>query len=208
VAFLRVLEDATIMPVGADRPRPIDVRIISATNQRLSGLVREGRFRRDLYYRLNVFPVRLPALRDRVEDVVPLAAHFLRQASERLGRAPASIAPQARGVLEAHGWEGNVRELRSVMERAALVCKEGVVTPADLPLAADGDELHARPPAAQPIPNASTLRDMERQVLLRTLTLAEGNQSHAARILGLHESTLRFRLRRAGIAAPKRAQRS
>jgi two-component system NtrC family response regulator len=208
VAFLRVLEDGTIMPVGADRPRRIDVRIISATNQRLGQLVRDGGFRRDLYYRLNVFPVRLPPLRDRVEDVVPLASHFLRQASDRLGRPPASIAAPARIVLEAHGWEGNVRELRSVMERAALVCKGGVVTPADLPLVGDGDEPHARPTGTQPIPNASTLRDMERQILLRTLALAEGNQSHAARILGLHESTLRFRLRRAGIAAPKRAQRS
>jgi DNA-binding NtrC family response regulator len=143
-----------------------------------------------------------------VEDVVPLAAHFLRQASERLGRAPASIAPQARTVLEGHGWEGNVRELRSVMERAALVCKNGVVTPADLPLAVDGDEPHVRSASPAAIPNASTLRDMERQILVRTLALADGNQSHAARILGLHESTLRFRLRRAGIAAQKRAQRS
>jgi DNA-binding NtrC family response regulator len=208
VAFLRVLEDATITPVGADRPRRIDVRVISATNQGLVQLVREGRFRRDLYYRLNVFPVRLPPLRDRTEDVFPLARHFLRGASRRLGREPADISQEARLALEAHGWEGNVRELRSVMERAALVCKGGLVKAADLPLGPESDDSQPRMPGIEIVPNGSTLRDMERQILLRTLTLADGNQSQAARILGLHESTLRFRLRRAGIPTPKRAQRS
>jgi DNA-binding NtrC family response regulator len=208
VAFLRVLEEATITPVGADRPRRVDVRVISATNQKLAQLVREGRFRRDLYYRLNVFPVRLPALRDRVEDVFPLAKHFLRHASRRLGREPVVISQEARVALEAHSWEGNVRELRSVMERAALVCKGGLVKAADLPLGLDGDEAQAQPAGVDAVPNGSTLRDMERQILLRTLTLADGNQSQAARILGLHESTLRFRLRRAGIATTKRASNS
>jgi DNA-binding NtrC family response regulator len=208
VAFLRVLEDATIQPVGADRPRRIDVRIISATNQPLAQLVRDGRFRRDLYYRLNVFPIRLPALRDRLDDVEPLATHFLRQACRRLGREAVVISQEARLALEAHAWEGNVRELRSVMERAALVCKRGVVQADDLPFASEGDDPPARPMGVHGIPNSSTLRDMERQILLRTLALADGNQSQAARILGLHESTLRFRLRRAGIATPKRASRA
>ncbi len=208
IAFLRVLEEATITPVGADRPRRIDVRIVSATNQTLAQLVREKRFRRDLYYRLNVFPVRLPPLRDRVEDVMPLATHFLGQASRRLGREPAAIGPEARVALEAHAWEGNVRELRSVMERAALVCKGGRVAPVDLPLGPDGDDEQARPVGLHAVPSGSTLRDMEKHILLRTLALADGNQSQAARILGLHESTLRFRLRRAGIVAPKRASAS
>jgi two-component system response regulator HydG len=204
VALLRVLEEGTITPVGADRPRRVDVRIISATNQSLADLVRERRFRRDLYYRLNVFPVRLPPLRDRVEDVFPLATHFLRHASRRLGREPAGISQEARVALEAHPWDGNVRELRSVMERAVLVCKGGLVKAPDLPLAADGDQREARV-VDLPVQNGATLRDMERQILMRTLALADGNQSQAARILGLHESTLRFRLRRAGIATPKRA---
>ena len=208
VAFLRVLEEATITPVGADRPRRVDVRVISATNQNLAQLVRERRFRRDLYYRLNVFPVRLPPLRDRREDVFPLATQFLRSASRRVGREPAGISQEARLALEAHSWEGNVRELRSVMERAALVCKGGLVKAADLPLGQDEDEGQPRPDDVNPVQNGSTLRDMERQILVRTLALADGNQSQAARILGLHESTLRFRLRRAGIAAPKRASGS
>jgi DNA-binding NtrC family response regulator len=205
VALLRVLEEGTIMPVGADRPRRVDVRVISATNQNLVQLVRQDRFRRDLFYRLNVFPVRLPPLRDRVEDVFPLADHFLGRALRQLGRPPATITREARVALEANAWEGNVRELRSVMERAALVCKGGRVQASDLPLGGDGEEGEPRSPGVYSIPSGGTLRDLERQILLKTLTLADGNQSQAARILGLHESTLRFRLRRAGIGPAKRA---
>ena len=138
----------------------------------------------------------MPALRDRVEDVFPLGTHFLRHASRRLGREPLIISQEARSALEAHAWEGNVRELRSVMERAALVCKGGLVKASDLPLGPDADDEQARPVGVHSVPNGSTLRDMERHILLRTLALADGNQSQAARILGLHESTLRFRLRR------------
>src|SRR5581483_1093058 len=112
VALLRVLEEGIITPVGADRPRRVDVRVISATNKDLAQLVREDRFRRDLFYRLNVFPIRLPPLRDRTEEALPLATHFLRRASRALGRRPAVIADEARRALEAHAWEGNVRELR------------------------------------------------------------------------------------------------
>ncbi len=209
VALLRVLEEATITPVGADRPRRIDVRVVSATNQNLPQLLRDGRFRRDLYYRLNVYPVRLPPLRDRIDDVLPLAMHFLARASRGLGRDPATITPEARAALEAHPWEGNVRELRSVMERAALVCTGGRVQACDLLFADDSDASPAQPVDALPVQNGATLREMERQILLRTLALAEGNRSQAARILGLHESTLRFRLRRAGIVPPpKRASNS
>jgi two-component system NtrC family response regulator len=179
------------------------VRVIAATNQNLAQLVRLGRFRRDLYYRLNVFPVRLPPLRERVADVFPLAAHFLELAARRLGRPPTRLSAEARLALEAQPWEGNVRELRSVMERAALVVKGGLLSATDLPLGDDG-ELEGPPLTNLERPNGSTLRDLEREVLRKTLALAEGNQSEAARMLGLHESTLRFRMRRAGIAPPKR----
>src|SRR5262245_50072568 len=203
VALLRVLEQGVITPVGADRPRRIDVRVISATNQNLAQLVREQRFRRDLYYRLNIFPVRLPPLRERVDDVFPLALHFLRHASTPVGVGPATISDEARRALETHPWEGNVRELRSVMERAALVSTGPRLEAADLLFGGDADESTPRATPSEPLPNG-TLRDIERHVLVRTLAAANGNQSHAARILGLHEATLRFRLRRAGIASPKR----
>jgi DNA-binding NtrC family response regulator len=209
VALLRVLEEGTIMPVGSDRPRRVDVRVISATNQSLVQLVREGRFRRDLYYRLNVFPVRLPPLRERVEDIFPLALHFLGVALRQHRREPSAsvISDDARRALEGHTWEGNVRELRSVMERAAITCKGGVVEAGDLPLGGDGDD-GSRAQSIELSPNGATLRDLERQILVKTLALAEGNQSQAARMLGLHESTLRFRMRRAGIATPRRASAS
>jgi DNA-binding NtrC family response regulator len=203
VALLRVLEEGTITPVGADRSRRVDVRVISATNQNLAQLVRLGRFRRDLYYRLNVFPVRLPPLRERIADMFPLANHFLQLASRRLGRKAAGISHEARLALEAYPWEGNVRELRSVMERATVVSKGGLIVAADLPLADDGDTDEPQLPKID-VPNGSTLRDVEREILQKTLALAEGNQSEAARMLGLHESTLRFRMRRAGIPPPKR----
>jgi len=207
VALLRVLEEGTIMPVGGDRPRRVDVRVISATNQNLAQLVRQDRFRRDLFYRLNVLSVRLPPLRERREDVFPLAVHFLRRACRHLGRIPAAISEDARAALENHRWEGNVRELRSVMERAALVCN-GRVEPDHLPLDGDAEESQPRAPSVYSFPQGGTLRDMEREILMKTLALADGNQSQAARILGLHESTLRFRMRRAGIGTSRRASGS
>jgi DNA-binding NtrC family response regulator len=209
LALLRVLEEGMITPVGADHPRRVDVRVISATNQHLAELVRQHRFRRDLYYRLNVFALRLPPLRDRVEDVAPLATHFLRRACRRLGRPPLALSVDARAALEAHRWEGNVRELLSVMERGAVVCKGRTVAARDLSLAGEAEDRRApAPSAADALPGGGTLRDMERQILLKTLALADGNQSQAARILGLHESTLRFRMRRAGIVPSRRASNS
>src|SRR5262249_36187308 len=200
VALLRVLEEGMITPVGADRPRPVDVRIVSATNRDLEALVREGRFRRDLYYRLNVFPISLPPLRERLEDVFPLASHFLAVASRDLARKPSGISREARIVLEAYRWEGNVRELRNVMERAAILCRGGLIVAADLPIAWGASGGTGNGPAIAIPPGGATLRDLEREIFVKTLALADGNQSRAARILGLHESTFRFRLRKLGLA--------
>jgi DNA-binding NtrC family response regulator len=204
LALLRVLEEGMITPVGADRPRRVNVRVISATNQNLAERVRQHRFRRDLYYRLNVFSLRLPPLRDRLDDVIPLANHFLRQP----GRPGLVLSADARRALKAHRWEGNVRELRSVMERASLVCKGREVGVAELSLSRDVEEGAAPPTIADSFPSGATLRDLEREILQKTLKLADGNQSQAARILGLHESTLRFRMRRAGIVPSRRASGS
>jgi transcriptional regulator with PAS, ATPase and Fis domain len=205
VKFLRVLDGVPYYRLGGVRKISVDVRILAATNQNLEEAIQAGKFRRDLYYRLNVFSIRLPSLRDRVEDIVPLAYHFLRRASRQIGRPPLGLSDEARRALETHRWEGNVRELRSVMERAALVCKSGMVAASDLPLVGETEEGQPAAAVADSIPNAGTLRELERQILVKTLALADGNQSQAARILGLHESTLRFRLRRAGIGTPKRA---
>ncbi len=204
VALLRVLEEGTITPVGSDRPRRVDVRVISGTNRDLDEMVARGLLRRDLFYRLNVFPVELPPLRERPEDIFALATHFLARASLAMGKKkPPGISREARAVLETYHWEGNVRELRNVMERAAILCKGGLVIAADLPVACDrkangngnGNATITIPPGG------ASLRELEREIFAKTLTLAGGNQSRAARILGLRESTFRFRLHKLGIAS-------
>ena len=205
VALLRLLEEGTITPVGSDRPRRVDVQVISGTNRNLEELVSQGLFRRDLYYRLNVFPIELPPLRHRPEDIFPLAKHFLVQASLAMGKKPADLSREARAALDAYHWEGNVRELRNVMERAAILCKGGLVVAADLPLALDHDLAPAPSgDAASTIvipPGGAKLDQLEREIFQKTLTLAGYNQSRAARILGLRESTFRFRLQKLGIAS-------
>jgi DNA-binding NtrC family response regulator len=205
VALLRVLEEGTITPVGSDRPRRVDVRVISGTNRNLDEMVGRGLLRRDLYYRLNVFPVELPPLRERPEEIFALATHFLARASLAMGKKPPGISREARAVLEAYHWEGNVRELRNVMERAAILCKGGLVIAADLPVACDrkangngngnGNAVITIPPGG------ASLQELEREVFVKTLALAGGNQSRAARILGLRESTFRFRMHKLGIAS-------
>jgi len=203
VALLRVLEEGTITPVGSDRPRRVDVRIISGTNRNLEEMVRQGLFRRDLYYRLLVFPIDLPPLRERPEDIFALATHFLNLASLAMGKKPPGISREARAVLEGYRWEGNVRELRNVMERAAILCKGGLVIAADLPVVWDHKTTNGGAGAATITipPGGATLAHLEREIFLKTLALAGGNQSRAARALGLRESTFRFRLRKLGIAS-------
>ena len=211
VALLRVLEEATITPVGSDRPRRVDVRVISGTNHNLEERVRDGLFRRDLYYRLNVFPIELPPLRERPEDIFPLANHFLALATLAMGKKPPGISREARASLEGYHWEGNVRELRNVMERGAILCKGGLVIAADLPMAWDRKPTTAGGPAAAVIaipPGGASLADLEREIFAKTLALAGGNQSHAARILGLCESTFRFRLRKLGLVSQREAARA
>src|SRR6185295_7716619 len=157
--------------------------------------------------RLNVFPVELPPLRERPEEIFALATHFLARASLVMGKKPPGISREARAVLEAYHWEGNVRELRNVMERAAILCKGGLVIAADLPVACDrkangngngngnGNATITIPPGG------ASLQELEREVFIKTLALAGGNQSRAARILGLRESTFRFRMHKLGIAS-------
>jgi transcriptional regulator with PAS, ATPase and Fis domain len=203
-ALLRALEERAVTPVGADRARPVDLRIISATNRPLEDLVRRGGFRRDLYYRLNVFNIELPPLRERPEDIFPLANEFLERAARALGRQVAGISRDARRVLEEYRWEGNVRELRNVMERAAIVCRGGLIVAADLPVSPEAkpDGLPPTPVFDFP-PGGFRLRTIEQEIFRQTLAFAAGNQSRAARMLGLNESTFRFRLRKLGI--PTRA---
>jgi DNA-binding NtrC family response regulator len=199
-SLLRVLETGAVMRVGGDREVPVNLRIVAATNREPLQYVEQGRFRLDLYYRLQVFPIEMPPLRERAEDVPQLAEHFLAQFSAASGRRRLSKA--ATDLLLRHSWPGNVRELRNVIERACLLSSEVIepehlllvepgVAPATATLAA------ATAPGVVAKPNAGTLlRDTEQDIILQTLAACGGNKTRAAAQLGVSVKTLYNKLKR------------
>ena len=200
--LLRVLQEGEYERVGEERTRRVDVRIVAATNRDLEREVSEGRFRQDLYYRLNVFPVRVPPLRERAEDVSLLAEAFLERASQKLGRG-ARLTPDDHRALRAYTWPGNVRELQNVIERAVITAKSGVVT-LDLPgttrasASAPSDDGGEAPA----ILTDDELRELERRNLVAALEKAGGKlygPDGAAELLGLKPTTVASRLKRFGI---------
>ncbi|WP_395702390.1 sigma-54-dependent transcriptional regulator [Aquabacterium sp.] len=189
VKLLRVLETGRYERVGSSRTRTSNVRVISATNADLKAMVAAGSFREDLYYRLNVFELRLPALAERRDDVLPLAEHFIAQQAQA-GAAP-RLSEAARELLLAHPWPGNVRELKNVMARAALLAADGLVQPQHLGLGA----------AALPSPAAArNLDEPSREAVLAALAEARGVVSRAAQALGLSRQALYRRMERYGLA--------
>ena len=180
--LLRVLQEKTLERVGGARQIQVDVRLIAATNRNLKEMVAQGRFREDLYYRLNLFPLELPPLRDRRDDIIPLARHFLSRAAKNLGKAGMRLTARAEAVLFAYGWPGNVRELENAMERMAILC-EGTVDAPDLPMTEAG-----------PV-RAVTVREIERQAIEDALRRHGGNRTRAARELGISLRTLQYRLK-------------
>jgi transcriptional regulator with GAF, ATPase, and Fis domain len=206
--LLRVLQEMTFERVGSSEPIQVDVRIVAATHQNLEKLIREGRFREDLFYRLNVFPIHVPPLRDRREDIPELAQHFLKQYAQAAGKIELRIDDDALLVLKNHSWPGNVRELENVIERAVVVAEGGVVTTEDLPaeLLADQEVPSLLASAAET--NDSLLlgtaeraerERREREQLVRALAACRGNKSEAARALGVPRSTFISRLKKHGL---------
>jgi Nif-specific regulatory protein len=194
VRLLRLLETGTFRRVGETADRRADVRIIAATHRDLEEEVRAGRFRSDLYYRLSVFPIRLPPLRERLQDVELLVHHFVERFNRELGRSVQSIPRPTLTRLLEHDWPGNVRELQNVIQRLVLL--------------SSGEELarlDESPAAATVVPSAveasppRTLEEVERDHILNVLGQVHGNQSEAARLLGLKRGTLRWRLKKLGI---------
>jgi formate hydrogenlyase transcriptional activator len=183
--------------VGSSRPVPVDVRIIAATNADLMALVSEGRFRADLYYRLHVFPILLPPLRERVEDIPFLVRHFLEGYRARLKRPDLELSPDSLDRLLRYPWPGNVRELQNVIERAVILSRTAMVTVDLQALAGDA-------PAPE---STANLVDMERRHILRVLESVHwriyGVQGAAAQ-LGMNPSTLRSRMKKLGLARPGR----
>jgi transcriptional regulator with GAF, ATPase, and Fis domain len=204
--FLRVLQEREFQRLGGTRVLRSDARIIAATNRDLPKAIAHGQFREDLYYRLNVFAIRLPAIRDRREDVLPLSEAFLKEIARGLGRPPAGISRDARQMLVEYHWPGNVRELRNILERAAILCEGGLITAEHLALMPA-----PAPPAAVPMPvavveaapstvsSASDLHTLERAMVEHALKTARFNKSKAAKALGLTRQQLYVRMKRYGL---------
>jgi DNA-binding NtrC family response regulator len=192
--LLRVLQEKEVQPVGSPTPVPVNVRIVAATHSDLEDLARDGRFRQDLYYRLNVITVRVPALRERMEDLLPLVGHFLDKHGARLGRPSCTVRIEALEALRRHDWPGNVRELENVIERALVLGQEDAIGLGDLPPA-----LRARPAVDSPQSSATSLAEMEREHVLRTLRAVGGNRAAAARLLAVDRKTLYRKLKQYGI---------
>lgn len=201
VKLLRVIQDRVIERVGEGRPRPVDVRLIAATHRDLRARVREGFFREDLFYRLNVFPVHVPPLRERREDIAPLLDHFLERFAARTGKRIEGFTPDALRILMDHCWPGNVRELENAVAHAFITCPGGLAGPFDLPvelrqadlrwadprrIACDADAAAAPARFAPPRPRGR----LPREVIEQALRDAGGNKTEAARNLGMDRSTL------------------
>jgi two-component system, NtrC family, response regulator AtoC len=186
--LLRVLEDRQFFRVGGNESVKVDVRIVAATNRDLQKAVADGSFREDLFYRLNVIPVHLPPLRERLEDMPLLVEHFLEQLGAEMNRRMDDIANDAMALLMAHSWPGNVRELRNVLERAIVVASGQVIQAQDLGL--------RRPPADDGVGSMASLDDVERHHIAHVLQESAGNISQAARTLGIDRATLYNKLRK------------
>ena len=215
IKLLRVLQERTFEPVGSSTPISVDVRLIAATHQNLERLIAEGKFREDLYYRLNVISVTLPPLRERKEDLFELALYFLGQAAERAGKPITYIDEIALEAMSAYHWPGNIRELQNVIERAVVLCEGRQITIGDLPHAVaqatfnpvlttgpDSREARSRPPrllAEAAVSRTVIGSDSERQQLVSALQRCSGNKAEAARLLGIPRSTFFSKLRRHGL---------
>jgi Nif-specific regulatory protein len=198
--FLRVLEGHAFERVGGNKPITVDVRVIAATNRDLEKAVVEGIFRRDLYFRLRVLEITVPALRKRPEDIAMLADFFLRKFNAETGRKLVGFTERAREKLLTYLWPGNVRELKNVIERAVVLCRGQEIDENDLlvtKLATAGDTAEAEARAEEFLPES--LADIERRYILATLTHTSWNKSRTATILGIERSTLDRKIRRYGL---------
>jgi two-component system nitrogen regulation response regulator NtrX len=184
-----VLQDGECQRIGGEQPIRVSVRVISATNRHLDALVAEGRFRQDLYYRLSVVPIRVPALRERREDIRELASHFLAEFCRRNNFRPKTMDDGVLPILERYDWPGNVRELRNVVERMSILTTGDRIPVESIPF-----EIRM-PPDALPSALHEVRDSAERDRIQRALDEAGGNVSHAARLLGVERTSLHKRIR-------------
>jgi two-component system NtrC family response regulator len=196
VKLLRVLQERTFERVGGDQPITVDVRIVAATNRDLSRAVKEGIFREDLYYRLNVVRIDIPPLRERPEDLPALVAHFVGKYAGEVGRAAPEVSPEAMRRIYDHPWPGNVRELENALERAVILAGPEI-RPSDLPLEVQPVKEEASLPTGMSLTEA--LEDLEVRMIRRALAESEGVAARAAEALGLTKSNLAYKLKKYGL---------
>lgn len=197
VKLLRVLQEREFVRVGGTATVACDVRIIAATNRDLVAAIKDGQFREDLYYRLNVFPISVPPLRERRDDIAPMIDAFTEQAATRLGMPAPTVSSEVYALLAAHRWPGNIRELQNVVERMVLMCDGGEILSMHVPREIVGDNAELAEAGA-----ASGLRGYERAMIVQALTQNDWNQTRAAESLGISRDNLRYRVKKYGIKKP------
>jgi two-component system response regulator FlrC len=209
--LLRVLQDQVVERLGSMRSVNCDVRIVAATNQDLQQRVKEGKFREDLYFRLAVFPIRIPPLRERQQDILPLAEHFLVRYGRTMGRQGLKLSAQSKHALQGYPWPGNVRELENAMQRALLLSDGDLIEPNDIELHGSEPSMASSAPMANlsaggtPLAYSSDtesttsgpqdMDSIEREHILKVLKQVDGNRKEAVNILGLSERALRYKLK-------------
>jgi DNA-binding NtrC family response regulator len=200
VKLLRILQERQFERLGSNLTRNVDVRVIAATNVDLRAALEEGRFREDLYYRLNVVPINIPPLRQRREDIPFLALHFVAKLSKELGSRTREISPAAVDKLLEHAWPGNVRELENTIERSLVLASGDTLQPGDIRLEeARGVSAAMQSQQSPLLPEGETLEHWEQMMIKEALRRANGNKSQAARLLGLTRNALRYRLSQMGM---------
>ena len=198
IKLLRVLQEREFVRVGGAEAIACDVRIVAATNRDLRAAIDDGSFREDLFYRLNVFPIRVPPLRERVEDIPLLIEHYVNRSGVELGGRDVTVSDEAMALLVRYNWPGNIRELRNVVERAVLLCDGSVIEPDQLPREISGQAATPRIDAA-----GASVGDYERALVVQALEEHGWNQTRAAQALGMSRDNLRYRLRKYKITKPK-----
>ena len=201
---LRALQEQVIQPVGGTSSVRVDVRVVAATNKDLQEEIRAGRFREDLFFRLNVVPIFVPPLRDRTDDVPRLAEHFMATLAAEYGRRVKRFAPEAMARLQRYPWPGNVRELHNVVERLLIMVHESTVTLQDVSFVGDAPMTQVAPAAALTLPLAEARDRFERDYILHVLAASQGNISRTADVLAVERSNLYKKMRAFGIAPSRR----
>jgi len=196
VKLLRVLQEREFERVGSSRPIKVDVRLLAATHRDLEALVREGRFREDLYYRINVVTIALPPLRERREDLPPLIEHFLRAFAGKNGKTVRGLTREAREALLRYDYPGNIRELENLIERAVVLTRDDVIGVEDLPLTLETPA----PGSGEGAGLIAAVEGLERRMIREALGKADGTQTRAAELLGISERVLRYKLKKYGLS--------